>query len=146
MARMTVPGLKASTGISEFLPLVAGDYIFAISKVEVKPPKNPAPMDVWHFSFEVLEGPKQANGKAAKSCKHWITIKQPMHPAYDPEKTYAVDELKSIIVAAGVTIGKNDDINPDSFAGLKIKARVTQVPNYADASKMDNKFFWMAAD
>lgn len=145
MPRMTVPGLKKSTGLTEFLPLVDGDYTLEFTKVEVKPPKNPAPMDVWHMSTKVIEGPKQANGKPAKSYKFWITIKQDTHPDYTEEQ-FSVDELKSICVAAGVAI-KGDELNPESFVGTRVRVHISQKPNYRDPARIDNvNSGWSAAE
>jgi len=143
--KVSVPGLKKSTGMIEFQPLVPGDYLLQIKSCEVKEPKDPQPRDDWHIKFDVLDGPNQANGKPAKSYYHMIFIKRPEHPNYDPEKTFAVDELKSIIMAAGVAI-KGDEVNPDSFVGTKLVATITIEEDYSDKSKMRNRFkAWKSA-
>ena len=138
MARYTVPGLKKSTGMTEFAPLVNGDYLLECVSCEVKEPKTPQPRDDWHFKFKVVDGPAQGNGKPAKSYYHMLFIKRPEHPSYDEEKTFAIDELKSMILAAGVAI-KGDDVNPDSFVGTKMVATIVQEPDYQDASKLRNR-------
>lgn len=136
--RVSVPGLKKSTGMSEFLPLVPGDYTLEVVSCEVKEPKQPQPRDDWHFKFKILEGPNQANGKPAKSYYHMIFIKRPEHPDYNEEKTFAIDELKSMIIAAGVSI-KGDEVNPESFVSTKLVASITQEPDYADNTKIRNR-------
>lgn len=136
--RVNVPGLKKSTGISERAPLVAGDYTLECVSCEVREPKNPQPRDDWFFKFKVLDGPMQANGKAAKTFTYWIFIKRPEHPEYDEEKTFSVDKLKSLITAAGVVF-KGDDVNPDAFAGTRVVASIIQQPNFKDSSKIENE-------
>ena len=136
--RVTIPGLKKSTGMTEFAPLVNGDYTLECVTCEIREPKQPQPRDDWYFKFKVLDGPLQENGKTAKSFTRMIFIKRPEHPEYDPDKTYAVDELKSIIIAAGITI-RGDDVNPESFVGTKVVATVIREPNFKDNSKIDNR-------
>lgn len=145
MPKVTVPGLKASTGLTEFKPLVPGRYRLKFTKVEVKPPKNPSPSDVYHLSFAVLDGPPQADGKKAKSFKHWITIKQEAHPDYKPEQ-YSIDELKTVITASGVAL-KGDSFDPDSFAGLEIEADIGVEAERDNPEKMRNKVYnWYPAE
>lgn len=144
MPKVTVPGLKASSGLTEYQPLTMGRYRLRFKNVQVKPPKNPAPLDVWHFEFEVLSGPPQPNGKKPKSWKYWLTIKQENHPEYKPDQ-YAVDELKTMVVAAGVAL-KGDSLDPESFAGLEIEADIGQEADRNDQEKMRNKVYaWFQA-
>ena len=135
--RVTIPGLKKSTGMSDFAPLVNGDYTLEVVTCEIRQPKQPQPRQDWYFKFKVLDGPAQANGKMAKSFVHMIFIKEPEHPDYDPDKTFAIDELKSMIIAGGVAI-RGDDVNPEAFVGTKIVATIVQEPDYKDSSKIVN--------
>ena len=129
-----LPGFKASTGMKTFENLPDGDYELRCEKCEVKDPKKPSPTDVWTFTFTVLEGPPDVNGKPTKSRKYteFVNIMRPEHPKYNPEwddpastgKTQmGIDQLKSMALAMGVT-GKGDQLNPDAFAGTECKCHI----------------------
>ena len=146
MAKYTVPGLKKSTGLSEFKPLVPGEYTLECVSCEVKEPKNPQPRDDWNWKFKVLAGPVQENGKPAKSYSHWVFVKREDHPDFDPEKTFAADEIKSMAVAAGIAV-RGDDLNPESFVGTKMRATITLEPDFRDPEKMQNRVrAWKSAE
>ena len=125
MASYKVPGFKASTGIKEFTPLVDGDYELECVKCEVKDPKNPAPLDVWTFTFNVISGPPQTDGKPAKGRRYmeWVSVMQEEHPQFEQYGYIGVDQLKSMALASGVQ-GKGDAINPEAFAGTKMTAHI----------------------
>lgn len=125
MASYKVPGFKASSGVKSFEPLVDGDYELECVKCEVKDPNNPAPLDVWTFTFNVLSGPPQTDGSPAKGRRYmeWVSIMQEEHPQFREYGHIGVDQLKSIALASGVT-GKGDGVNPDAFAGTKISAHI----------------------
>lgn len=134
MAKVTVPGLKGSTGMKGFQPLVDGDYLLECQSVGINPPKNGAPADVWGFTFKVLEGPPQGDGKVAKglSYKEWVTILQDIHPSYKPEwddpssgkSQFSVDQLKSMCIAMGVA-PKGDTLDPAAFNGQKCRVHLS---------------------
>lgn len=120
-----VPGFKASTGMKSFEPLVDGEYELQVKTLEVKPPKKPSPTDVWTFEFNVLAGPPQADGKAAKGRRYmeFVSIMQEEHPSFPEWGHIGVDQLKSMALALGVT-GKGDQLNPEAFVGTQMKAHI----------------------
>lgn len=127
MPSFKVPGFKSSTGVKPFTLLVDGDYELECVKCEIKPPKNPAPLDVWTFTFNVLAGPPQADGSSAKGRRYmeWVSIFQEEHPSFTDYGHIGVDQLKSMALASGVQ-GKGDNVNPDSFAGTQMSAHIVQ--------------------
>lgn len=124
MAKITVPGLKSSTGMKSFEPLSSGRYTLKVLELKVEPSKR-SPCDVWKFTFEVEKGPEQDDGRNPKGRKlyHNVSILQPNHPSFETV-TMGVDELKSMVVAFGVVF-KGDDLDPDKFLGLSSEADVT---------------------
>ena len=151
----SVPGLKASTGMKAFEPLVDGDYKLHCEKCEVKDPKNPSPTDVWTFTFKVLEGPPQADGKSAKGRRYmeFVNIMRPEHPSYktewsDPKSgqtQMGVDQLKSMMMAMGVA-SKGDQLTTEAFAGTTCKAHITVEIGKNDGKPRNRGRAWAAAD
>lgn len=125
MATYKVPGFKASNGVQSFKPLVDGEYTLECQGVEIKDPKNPAPLDVWAFTFKVLSGPPQEDGKPAKgkSYKEWVSIMREEHPQFEEFGHIGVDQLKSMAVAMGVQ-SKGDSLNPEAFSGCKMTCHI----------------------
>lgn len=141
MPKVTIPGLKASTGQKSFDPLSTGRYKFQIVSVTIGPPKNGAPSDVWKFAMNVISGPEQADGKPAKGRKYWenVTIMQEQHPDYK-EDQMGVDTLKSMCLAFGVA-PKGDSLDPDAFIGLEGSADISQSLVKAVEDGMPDKIF-----
>lgn len=154
MARINVPGLKASSGMKEFAPLADGEYIVKCVKCEVRPPKDPAPLDVWNFEFVIMDGPVQPDGKPAKGRKAWhnINVLKSEHPSYkqewdDPKSgqcQMAVDELKSMVVAGGIEI-KKDDLNSDSFSGVEFATKMVTTVSKNNGKTYHNFRGWASA-
>lgn len=119
MAKVTVPGLKASTGMKPFEPLDSGRYKLKCMLTKIEPSKKGTPVDVWKFEFQVIKGPDQADGKSPNGKKyfHNISIFQEIHPDFG-KYTFGVDELKSMCLAFGV-VPKGDTLDPDAFLGLE---------------------------
>lgn len=147
MAKHNVPGLKASTGMKGFPTLPSGDYRLLCTKGEVKAPKNPEPVDVFTFTFDILDGPPMPDGKPTKGQKYTarIRILQEEHPDYEEKASWGVDELKSLILAAGVTF-RGEDIDPAAFEGTTVIATIAMTPDKADPAKFwNNVRAWKAA-
>ena len=127
MAKVTVPGLKNSTGMKTFEPLVGGRYRLKVTEVSVNPPKNQSPSDVYKFTMQVMKGPDQSDGKNPKGLRyfHNLTIMQEAHPSFEKYGFIGVDELKSMCLAFGVA-PKGDSIDIDAFLGLESDADITQ--------------------
>lgn len=125
MAKVTVPGLKASTGMKSFEPISSGRYKLKCIATKIEPPANAAPSDVWKFQFEITDGPEQPDGKSPKGRKYFdnVTIMHPEHPSYR-EDQMGVDTLKSMCLAFGVVPGKGDTLDPDAFLGLEAEADI----------------------
>lgn len=133
MAGYQVPGYSRSEGKMKFTKLSAGTYEIMCKACEVTEPKNPSPIDVWSFTYTILAGPPDADGKSSVNRTAWdkVFILKPEHPSYKPEwddphsgqVQMGVDELKSRGLAFGVTARK-DVLNPESFVGLKACARL----------------------
>jgi len=150
-----LPGLKASTGMKTFEPLVDGDYELECVKCEVKDPKNPSPTDVWTFTFNVAGGPAQADGKPAKGKRYmeFVNIMRPEHPSFrqewlDPKSgqtQMGVDQLKSMMPAMGVT-AKGDNLNPDAFAGTTCRCHITVEIGKNDGKPRNRGRAWTAAE
>ena len=155
MAAFNVPGFKASKGQSGFTRLDAGSYDFKCLACTVKEDEK-SPTDIWTFKFEVLKGPPQADGSAAKGKIHYefVRIKQEKHPDYDPlwddpasgKSQMGVDQMKSMALAMGVN-GKGNSLNPDAFAGQTCGADLVHTPN----KKKEGEFFvnsrnWLPAE
>lgn len=139
MAKFNVPGIKNSTGMKGFPVLPAGEYKLTCTKCEVLPPKNPAPVDVWTFMWDIIEGPPMADGKATKGQRYSsrIQILHENHPDYETRGEMGVDELKSLIMAAGVTF-KGEDVNPDAFHGTTVFAKIVQTPSKTNPDQIFN--------
>lgn len=150
MARANIPGLKKSTGLKSFAPLSEGEYELQIKEWKEKEDKNHAPIDIYGFTFEVLAGPPQADGSAAKGRKFWndFRIKRAEHPdmtGKDPGDQMGVDELKSFIVAAGIEL-KGDSVNFDSAVGLEVGAKIVQTPAKTGDKIFNNVREWFAVE
>ena len=150
MARINVPGLKKSTGLKSFAPLVDGEYELLIKEWKEKDDKNNAPVDIYGFTFEVLAGPPQADGSGAKGRRFWndFRIKRPEHPdmtGKDPEDQMGVDELKSFVVAAGIET-KGDAVNFDAAMGLQVGAKIVQTKAKTGDKIFNNVREWFAVD
>lgn len=141
-----IPGFKASTGMKAFEPLVDGDYVLKCTKVEVKPPKNPSPSDVWSFQFDVVSGPPQADGKPAKGRKYFefVTIMHEEHPSYRPDQM-GVDQLKSMALAMNVTT-KGDSLNEESFVGQECSCHITVEIGKNDGKPRNRGRSWQSAE
>ena len=126
MSKVSVPGLKASTGMKPFEPVSSGRYKLRCISCKIEPPANAAPSDVWKFQFEILDGPEQSDGKSPKGRKYFdnCTIMHPEHPSFR-EDQMGVDQLKSICLAFGVA-PKGDSLDPDSFLGLEGEADIVK--------------------
>lgn len=155
MAKHNVPGLKASTGMKGFPTLPSGDYRLLCTKGEVKAPKNPEPVDVFTFTFDILDGPPMPDGKPTKGQKYTarIRILQEEHPQYEQDDkgnptgvaAIGVGELKDLTLAAGVTF-RGDDIDPTAFEGTTVVATIAMTPDKHDPAKFwNNVRAWKAA-
>lgn len=125
MAKVTVPGLKNSTGMKPFEPLDSGRYSFKCMVCKIEPAKTGAPTDVWKFEFQVTKGPEQSSDNRSPKGKKFFSncnIMRPEHPDFE-KYTFGVDELKSMCLAFGVT-PKGDVLDPDAFLGLEGEADV----------------------
>lgn len=151
MPYVNVPGIKNSTGLKGFEPYVDGEYELVCQKVEIKEPKNKSPADVWNFTWEILSGPPQKDGKSPKGRKFYnrVTIMHPEHPSMtgkDPADQRGVDELKSMVLACGVEL-KKDGVNPDAFVGTECRAKIVQKADENDSSKVfNNVSSWMGIE
>lgn len=135
MATVTVPGLKDSTGMKPFVNLDSGRYKFRCTGYSVKP-SDKSPADVHAFTFEVVEGPEQRDGKSSVGKRHmeWVTIMRKEHPNYRPDQ-FGVDTIKSMCLAFGIA-PRGDDLNFETFVGLEADAQLYQQP--APAATEDN--------
>ena len=142
MARINIPGLKKSTGIPSFDPLVDGDYELKVLEWKEKEDKNHEPVDIFAFTFEVMSGPPQADGKSPKGRRYWndFRIMRPEHPRMtgkEPEDQFDVGKLKSFIVAANIEM-KGDAVNFDTAVGATVGAKITQTKSKTDETKIFN--------
>jgi len=148
MAKVTVPGIKTSTGMKSYQPLVDGEYLLQCNDVTINPPKNGAPADVWNFVFTVLEGPPQGAGKISKglSYREWVTILQDIHPSYKSEwddpvsgkSQYSVDQLKSMCLAMGVA-PKGDTLDPAAFKTQKCRVHLSIQKDKDNPEKLNQR-------
>lgn len=146
---VNVPGIKNSTGLKQYKPYLDGEYQLECKAVDIKEPKNKSPADVWNFTWDILSGPPQEDGKSPKGRKFYnrVTIMHPEHPSMtgkEPADQRGVDELKSMILACGVEISKGDKVVPDSFVGTECRAKITQEADKNDPEKIyNNVTAWM---
>lgn len=151
MPYVNVPGIKNSTGLKGFEPYVDGEYELHCTDVEIRAPKNNSPADVWHFTWEILSGPPQKDGKSPAGRKFFnrVTIMKEEHPSMvgkDVADQRGVDELKSIVLACGVEL-KKDGVNPESFIGTDCRAKIVQKVDENDATKIfNNVTSWMGIE
>lgn len=140
-ARVTVPGLKDSKGMSGFVVLPEGTHTVKCLTCKIKA-SDKSPADLWNFQFAVQDGEC-----AGKRWSWRVTILQETHPKFDTVKM-GIDELKSMCVAFGV-VPKGDDLSPDAFADLAAQVRVgikkgqDQQGNERDENKV---YEWIAIE
>jgi hypothetical protein len=134
-----------------FEKLVDGEYVFETTKFETQALYNNAPGVRYALTCKVLEGPPQADGKAAKGKVHWVNfdIKSEDHPdmaGKDPGEQISVGELKSFLNAAGVEI-KGDSFTLESCVGCQVSARVSRTASKAGDGKVYvNTRNWKSAE
>jgi len=146
MAKFNVPGLKSSQGMKGFPLLSAGEYKVICTKAEVMA-SDKEPADLWKFKWDILEGPPTADGKSAKGQKYasQVRILKEEHPMFEEQSNMGVDELKSMVLAMGVSF-KGDDLGPDGFVGQAAYVTVVQTPSKTDPSKIfNNNRNWRSA-
>lgn len=137
--KVNLPGWKKSKGATGFVDLSEGEYDFNITEAVVRPRKNNAPgVNVW-VKLEVLAGPPQKDGRAAKGMKAntFFDIKGADDPALgdtDPKDQFALHDLKALALAAGLEF-QGDTVDFNAFAGQKVHAKVVHTPNKNDSSK-----------
>ena len=127
MAKVTIPGLKNSTGMKPYEPLDSGRYGLKILGLKIEPAKSGAPTDVWKFEMLVTKGPNQtSDGRPSKGKKYfsYVNILRPEHPDFEKYK-FGVDEIKSMCLAFGV-VPKGDVVEPDAFIGLEGEADIVK--------------------
>lgn len=121
MPRVTIRGLKESTGVKGFEPLDPGKYVLKCIKVESEESRK-SPGENWKFSFQVIEGigntAVQKSGKEANGLPYRenVFIMGEAHPKYEAWGHLGVDQLKSMVIAAGIKL-QGDEIDPQSFVG-----------------------------
>lgn len=149
MAKVTVSGLKGSTGMKGFEPLDSGRYRLRVVKVSIGAPKNNSPSDVWKFEMQVIDGPEQKDGSDVTKKKYFenCVIMQEAHPSFEQWGHIGVDQLKSMCLAFGVA-PRGDEIDPDAFVGQEAEADIVQKLE-TDAStgqdrKRNNVNKWLA--
>ncbi len=138
MGKHNVPGIKQSGGMKGFPVLPAGEYKLLCTKADVVG-SDKEPADLWKFQWDILEGPPTDDGKASKGQKFatQVRILAEEHPDYDRLGSMGVDELKSMVLAAGVSF-KGEEINEQSFVGQSVFAKVVQTPSKTDPEKIFN--------
>ena len=148
---VNIPGYKASKGIQPNDPLIEGEYLFEIQKVEPKPLRNNAPGVRMNATLKVLEGPPQKDGKAAKNRIAWASfdIKDEKHPdmfGRDVTDQISIHEFKSFGMAAGVE-SKGDNVKPSAYTGLKVRGKcVHSLASDGSGREFVNIRNWKAAE
>lgn len=137
--KVNLPGWKKSKGTTGFVDLAEGEYDFNIVEAVVRDRKNNAPgFNVW-VKLEVISGPPQKDGRAAKGMKAntFFDIKGAEDPKLGDtpvEEQFALHDLKSLALAAGLEF-KGDTVDFGAFAGQQVHAKVVHTPNKQDSSK-----------
>lgn len=154
MAGYNVPKYSKAPGQSKFVDWGAGEYEFEVTGCEVKP-SDKAPAEIWTFKLKILEGPPNVEGKASvgQTMYDRVSILLPEHPSYDPrwddpdsdEVQMGVNDLKSRGMAYGVTAKKNV-LNPESFLGLKARAKLRYDTSKKDGKKYSRLYDWESVE
>lgn len=120
MPKVTTSGLDTSAGKQGVVPVEKGRYRLKIKSITGKD-SNKSPCTTYCARFTVEAGPKQKDGKAPKGrpIAVYINVLHPEHPSYN---TIGVDELRSLLDAAGVKISKGGSWNSDSAVDQVIEA------------------------
>jgi hypothetical protein len=126
MATVKVPGLDKSKGMSggDFVPYVEGEYGMECVSVKIEDKESDKGTgQSWEFKFTILEGPDQADGKAADGRKftRFIYLMNDDHQSFEEWGHIGVDELESLRIACGVD-KKGSSIDPQAFVGEKCRA------------------------
>lgn len=126
MAMVKVPGLAKSEGMKggAFTPYVDGEYALEITAADTEEKTSDKGTGTsFKFSFAILEGPDQEDGKSPDGRKftHFIYIMNEDHNSYEEWGHIGVDELESLRMAANVA-KKGNAIDPQDFVGQKVRA------------------------
>lgn len=131
MPKVTVPGLKESKGIQEFVLLDPGKYVVEVLKVDEEESKKSPGMN-YKFRMKVLEGigdaAVQKSGTKAPGLSYFenLFLMGEMHPQLEQYGHIGVDQLKSMVLAFKVPT-KGDDLDFQAFVGKTCVIDVRQV-------------------
>jgi len=128
MAKVKIPGLSKVEASGEFTPYVRGSYLVQCTSVTSKPSEKSAGNN-FKFSFVILEGPEQADGRSpeGRSYNHNVFIMDESHPSFEEYGNIGPEQLGQLLLAMGVPIAKNDSFDPEDcvertvWAHLKVK-------------------------
>ena len=124
MPKVTISGLKDSTGSKPFEPLMGGRYKLKCTAVKVEE-SSKSPCDIFKFEFVVEKGPDKSDGSPSKGNRFFenVAIMRLEHPSFAKYGNIGVDSLKSMCLCFGVA-PKGDSIDYEAFIGLSGEADI----------------------
>ncbi len=130
MPKVTIPGLKESTGMKGLELLDPGRYVLLCKKVTTEE-SSKSPGTNWKFQFDIAEGigdaATQKSGRESSTMIFFenVFVMGELHPEYEKWGHIGVDQLKSMATAMKVPL-KGNDIDPESFVGKRCIADIRQ--------------------